>query len=793
MAIDNTLRRALLALAAGALLLGGCTPLSRWSFREEAGPPAPFGSSSLLGEPGADLAPEPTSEPAPTATPVPQPVEPLTLLQAQECLDGGQTLYGLALQNTNVRQAADLDACRIGRIPKGTLVRITGARESGAAGLLNAGMPRPRTGSALAAAAGLENSAPAASAPAAAATAVPAPVAAAPGPSIGFHEDVLPIFERTCSACHSGVVKNKELQVTAYAPLMQGSSSGVVVVPGDPAGSILWQQIESDRMPLIGKLSDADKAIVRQWIEGGAPEQRPQPLPAQVDVVEPAAAMVDPVTAEVASRQWLDVEPEDIDSVADVCGAPAAEPLHVVSSELILPVACETAPDAAGLNLLRASLALPGAASVAAAAPAAAAPAQAAAPAADETAESQPAGAITDTAAATENAATESAAPPAEPAPVAAASPGSLGAASTGITAPAWGLPAPSDADAWMTPRGGLCIERRLPENDRGITALAFAPDGRLFLAFDSKLTGEADPMILYDAYHPSRAIAVVDSNSMQGLSEILAESTRITGLDWEGGALYISRAGEVGRIPDGGGYETLASGFAVNSRLFHANNGLAIAGGWLYVSAGGVMDGYSEGPITGIDEASAQQIVSGGNPYAARIVRAPLDALLAQRSISAFSTAGWGVRNPYGIAADPGGRIWFTDNGATNVPDAISAGDEVDVLNPGSIGGGGDGSTPYFGFPLALTQAQAWYAPPAVSLPNSAAPTGIAWALGTIYFAQYGRDPGLYRVGVGPDALLVAERVLPGWPILALGAAPDGALWIGMGDGGLYRIGAGC
>jgi hypothetical protein len=30
-------------------------------------------------------------------------------------------------------------------------------------------------------------------------------------------------------------------------------------------------------------------------------------------------------------------------------------------------------------------------------------------------------------------------------------------------------------------------------------------------------------------------------------------------------------------------------------------------------------------------------------------------------------------------------------------------------------------------------------------------------------------------------------------WPVLALATAPDGALWVGMGDGGLYRVTPGC
>jgi hypothetical protein len=314
-----------------------------------------------------------------------------------------------------------------------------------------------------------------------------------------------------------------------------------------------------------------------------------------------------------------------------------------------------------------------------------------------------------------------------------------------------------------------------------------------MFLALDSDLAHEVDPLILYDAYHPSRSIAIYDWTNDMTPVEVMSESSRITGLDYADGSLYVSRAGEVGRIPDGGGYETLAGGFAVSSQLFHANNGIVVNGGWVYVSAGGVRDGYVEGPIVGVGEAGAQDIVSGGNPFAARIVRAPLDALLSQKTIGAFSTAARGVRNPYGITADPAGRIWFTDNGATNVPDEISAGDEVNFIDPASITGD-DGSAPYYGFPLALNGATPdWYVGPALGLVNSAAPTGITYAYDTIFFGVYGRNPGVYRLARGADGALVGERIMMAWPVLALATAPDGALWVGMGDGGLFRLTPGC
>jgi hypothetical protein len=85
------------------------------------------------------------------------------------------------------------------------------------------------------------------------------------------------------------------------------------------------------------------------------------------------------------------------------------------------------------------------------------------------------------------------------------------------------------------------------------------------------------------------------------------------------------------------------------------------------------------------------------------------------------------------------------------------------------------------------------WYTGPVVALVNSAAPTGITWAYDTIYFGVYGRYPGLYRLGSTADGAVIPERILHGWPVLAVTTAPDGALWIGLGNGGLYRITPGC
>ncbi len=733
-------------LALIASLLAGCVSTLPALFSGppvlSGGPKPPILNPNLLGQPNRNI----------------EFIDDLAGLQA--CLDAGATAYGATLQTTNVRSQPDVESCRIGKIERGGLVEIVGYTVVTPDALADAG--------AVTLAALLPTPTAAAPTP----TVAPAPT----GPQIGYVEDIQPLFERSCSACHSAAARVMGLQTTTYRTLMEGSSNGVVVIPGDPENSKLWEMVSQGKMPATGPLPPEEQQIVYNWIAQGAAERRavPRTAPAQPSPAPAVAQQPRRTSAET----WLAVGTNmKLTDVPDAC-APAANSGGLVSSDLILPVSCGVIPNDADLTRILARVGLRPA--VVAATGGSGTSSSAAAPARGASTAQNAAA----SASATDSTAT-SASAPARPAVAAASAP---------IRAAVLGLPAPSEDDPYLTPRGGFCIDRRLPDNTRGITAISFAPDGRMFLALDSNLARDVDPMILYDAYHPSRSVAVYDwVNNSSRYEEIFTESSRITGLNYSAGALYLSRAGEVGRIPDGGGYEKLADGFAVESRLFHANNGIVVSNGWVYVSAGGVRDGYVEGPIVGVGEDGAQQIVAGGNPYAARIVRAPLSELLAQRSIAAFSTAARGVRNPYGITADPAGRIWFTDNGATNVPDDISAGDEVNVLDPATIGGS-EGATPYYGFPLALSgESPDWYAKPVVDLVNSAAPTGITWAYDTVYFGVYGRYPGLYRVGRTASGAAVAERILHGWPILAVTTAPDGALWIGMGNGGLYRITPGC
>ena len=92
-----------------------------------------------------------------------------------------------------------------------------------------------------------------------------------PVTSISFTNDVLPIFENSCTKCH-GVEQIKEgLDMRTYETLMAGSFNGTVVTPGNAEDSFLIQQLLEGEMPKRGtKLTLEQIQIIINWINAGA-------------------------------------------------------------------------------------------------------------------------------------------------------------------------------------------------------------------------------------------------------------------------------------------------------------------------------------------------------------------------------------------------------------------------------------------------------------------------------------------------------------------------------------------
>ncbi len=88
---------------------------------------------------------------------------------------------------------------------------------------------------------------------------------------VSFENDVLPIFQNSCTRCHGSSKAEEGLRLNTNANVMLGSEDGPVVIPGDPDGSLLLQVIIDGSMPKRGEALTPDEIeIIKAWILAGA-------------------------------------------------------------------------------------------------------------------------------------------------------------------------------------------------------------------------------------------------------------------------------------------------------------------------------------------------------------------------------------------------------------------------------------------------------------------------------------------------------------------------------------------
>jgi len=93
-----------------------------------------------------------------------------------------------------------------------------------------------------------------------------------------FTTRVKPIIDANCGRCHEGTNHRGGLSLDTRESMLKGGHDGTVLVPGDPAKSLLVRLIRhegpaNDPMPMPpkgDKLSDADIAVVEKWVKAGA-------------------------------------------------------------------------------------------------------------------------------------------------------------------------------------------------------------------------------------------------------------------------------------------------------------------------------------------------------------------------------------------------------------------------------------------------------------------------------------------------------------------------------------------
>ena len=90
-----------------------------------------------------------------------------------------------------------------------------------------------------------------------------------------FEKQVRPLLVQHCNECHGAKKQEAALRLDTHVGLQKGSDSGVVFTPGNVDGSRLIQVLkyaEGDtQMPPKGKLPEDQIAVLRKWLEIGAP------------------------------------------------------------------------------------------------------------------------------------------------------------------------------------------------------------------------------------------------------------------------------------------------------------------------------------------------------------------------------------------------------------------------------------------------------------------------------------------------------------------------------------------
>jgi hypothetical protein len=84
-----------------------------------------------------------------------------------------------------------------------------------------------------------------------------------------WQHEVLPVLEKNCVKCHGADQTMAKLDLTKFESVLKGGISGPPITPGHPDMSLMWTMIDSGKMPVGGKLSAAEKQLLKAWIENG--------------------------------------------------------------------------------------------------------------------------------------------------------------------------------------------------------------------------------------------------------------------------------------------------------------------------------------------------------------------------------------------------------------------------------------------------------------------------------------------------------------------------------------------
>ena len=142
---------------------------------------------------------------------------------------------------------------------------------------------------------------------------------------VGYRHDILPILSDRCFKCHGPDSASRQAGLRLDLPqaaMAELDSGAKAIVPGKPAESALIERITSndpDEMmppPKSGKvLSDAERAVLRRWIEQGAKYEKHWAFVAPVRPTVPAVKRHEFVQNPIDNFVLARLETEGIDPV----------------------------------------------------------------------------------------------------------------------------------------------------------------------------------------------------------------------------------------------------------------------------------------------------------------------------------------------------------------------------------------------------------------------------------------------------------------------------------------------
>lgn len=97
---------------------------------------------------------------------------------------------------------------------------------------------------------------------------------------VRFETEVEPLLKARCQKCHTGENPRGGLRLERRSDLLKGGESGPAIRLAAAESSLLWEKLASNEMPPEGgPLTAAEKGLLRQWINDGAPGDEPDPAP----------------------------------------------------------------------------------------------------------------------------------------------------------------------------------------------------------------------------------------------------------------------------------------------------------------------------------------------------------------------------------------------------------------------------------------------------------------------------------------------------------------------------------